>query len=96
MLGLIGNTVVSVAHFGRSVEGAVVVFAIASAQAFRGQGIGSQTLCRVLSVVRHPATGGRFGRGATFTRIDQRNDPSRALFKSHGFEFIGTDGAYEV
>lgn len=95
-LGMVGATVVSVAHFGRMSEGSSMIFAIACAQAFKGQGIGRQALGFALSVMRHPSRVGRLGGPPVLVRIDPRNDASRAFFKASGFEFAAMDGYYEL
>lgn len=94
-LGIAGKAVVAVSNFAKADDGTTIIRAIATAQAARGQGIARQTLGWTMSYLRHPMQGGRFGSDVIFARIDQRNDASRELFKSVGFEFVTVDGRYE-
>ena len=76
-------------------EGLFLIMAVGRALRVRGMGVGRAVLEAALHIVASNKS--RLGLDCgVFTRIDPRNDASRALFGACGFEYLQLQNGYQV
>lgn len=96
LLGYDQTRLATAIHFGFDDTGTqFMIWAVARGFAFAGQGYGRRALDRAMASLRSTKTVHGLDCGV-ITHIDPRNDASRAMFKSAGFEYLRQADGYEA